>query len=179
MATDLPPMGLGYDDSGTPVILVEDKQANSMAVLLEMVPGIGEADHAIWAAKAINHLAHEQTYTVIEDPARFAAWFQKRWEAENPNAEWDETAPQLHNFGMPDLSAVTAPASTDDGVVFFAVDRQLGAPYRVTAQIAASAQEADYTPMDMEPDPASTPFPTEQDATSQSETPEPEDPVDD
>lgn len=163
MSTDLPPMALGYDDDGSPVVIVETATVSTIEALLQLVPAIAVAPHAVWAANAVNHFAYEQTFTVIEDPAEFKSWFMKRWAEEDPNFEWDENLPQLHNFGMPALDEISAPVLAGGELVFYVVNRQLGAPSRVTATASSDGfGPPAYDPVDMTPDPASQPFPVEQ-----------------
>lgn len=148
MMDALPEISLGYLDSGAPAVYVGVEPAETTKTLLELAPGVCAPDQALLCAKVVNHLAHEQTYTVIEDPARFAEWYRKRLAEEDPETVAEPGNFRLSSFGLPALDAISAPAITDDGLVFYAVNRQIGAPYRVTAPLNA-LDAPDYDPLPM------------------------------
>ncbi|QYK41126.1 MAG: hypothetical protein KF887_17360 [Paracoccaceae bacterium] len=148
MADDLPEISLGYIESGAPAVYVDVTPVESARHLSDAAPWLCTPGGALLCAQAVNHLAHAQTYTVIDDPARFAEWYRKRYAAEPPGKVSPEGGYGLRNFGMPDLASITAPMIADDLLVFFAVNRQIGAPYRVTATLSAlDAPEYDPVPM--------------------------------
>ena len=63
-------------------MIVKTVEFGSTGKLLDSASGVASPEHAVEFAKAINHLAHQQTYTVIENPARFAAWYREKYAAE-------------------------------------------------------------------------------------------------
>jgi hypothetical protein len=148
MAGDLPAISLGYADDGVAAVYVDVTPVTSARDLIGSVPWICEPDRAVLCARAMNHLAQEQTYTVIEDPARFAEWYRARHAAELPGKPSPEGNFGLRNFGIPALEDIAAPAISGGELTFYAVNRQIGAPYKVT--VALSQPEApDYDPLPM------------------------------
>jgi hypothetical protein len=148
MADNLPEMTLGYADDGTPAVYLDVTPVGTAQALADAAPWLFQPDAALRCAQAVNHLAHEQTYAVIEDPARFAEWYLARHAAEAPETLRPEGGFGLRNFGIPDLAGITAPAISGGTLTFFAVNRQIGAPYKVTAALSAPGQP-DYDPMPM------------------------------
>lgn len=146
MADQAPEISLGFTETGEPAVYVDAAPVVSAAALLEKAPHVCEADRAVLCAQAINHLAQERAFTVIEEPGRFADWYRKRYAAEDPDAIPREGGYSLRGAGMPDLDSVAAPAIADGTLVFFAVNRQIGAPYRVSVSLAAP-DTPDYDPM--------------------------------
>lgn len=146
MADDLPNITLGYDDAGSAVVFVELDEAPTAEKLVGLAPSLCQPGNATLCAQAVNHLAHDQTFTVIEDPNRFAEWFRQRREAESPGDQWKEGGFQLRNYEVPDLGSIAPPTITGDTLVFYAVNRQIGAPYQVTASLDALGSP-DYAPM--------------------------------
>lgn len=146
MADDLPNITLGYNDAGSAVVFVVLTEAPTAEELIGLAPSLCQPGNATLCAQAVNHLAHDQTFTVIEEPDRFADWYRKRLEAESPDDAWKEGGFQLRNFAMPDLASIAPPEITGNTLVFFAVNRQIGAPYRVTVELDAP-DSPDYAPM--------------------------------
>ncbi|MDK3075274.1 hypothetical protein QO034_19515 [Sedimentitalea sp. JM2-8] len=130
-----PQILLSFDDEGAPVVIVDGIEAEDPKALLELVPGLKDAASANQCAKALNHLAHEQTYAIIEDTAAFADWYKQRLASEDPDADWVEGTFQLSNYAAPDFSAIKPPEIKEGNLTFFVVNRQLGAIYFATANL--------------------------------------------
>jgi hypothetical protein len=148
MADALPEISLGYVDDGAAAVFVDITPVRSAPELIVAAPWICAPDQALLCAKAVNHLAQEQAYTVIEDPARFADWYRKRRAAEAPGKPSPEGNFGLRNFGMPDLDGIAVPAIAGGTLTFYAVSRQIGAPYKVTAALT-ELDKPDYDPLPM------------------------------
>ncbi|WP_424984487.1 hypothetical protein [Microbulbifer sp. S227A] len=146
MAQD-PQILLSFDDEGTAVVIVDDTETGDAATLLGLAPGLAEPGQALQLAQALNHLAHEQTFAVIEDPAEFAAWYNKRLAEEDPKADWVEGTFQLSNYPAPDFDAIKAPRTSGGTLTFFAINRQLGAVYTASAGLEGDALTPQYDPL--------------------------------
>ncbi|MEY8831381.1 hypothetical protein AB9K34_23670 [Sedimentitalea sp. XS_ASV28] len=146
MAQD-PQILLSFDDEGDAIVIVDDTEAGDARTLLELAPDLKEPGKALQLAQALNHLAHEQTFAVIEDPAAFADWYKKRLAEEDTDADWVEGTYQLSNYATPDLTAIEAPRISGDTLTFFAINRQLGAIYVVSAGLGGDTLTPDYEPM--------------------------------
>lgn len=132
---EAPQILLSFDDEGAPVVVVDGSETEDPAALLELAPGLKDAASANQCAKALNHLAHEQTYAVIEDPVTFADWYKQRLASEDPDADWVEGTFQLSNYDAPDFSTIKPPEIKEGTLTFFAVNRQLGAIYIATSKL--------------------------------------------
>ena len=148
MADDRPEISLGYADDGEAAVYVDLTPVRSAQALKGAVPWICAPDQALLCAQAVNHLAQEQAYSVIEDPARFAEWYRARHAAEDPEKLSPEGGFGLRNFGIPDLDSIAVPSIAGSALTFYAVNRQIGVPYRVTASLA-DLDKPDYDPLPM------------------------------
>ncbi|MEO9782622.1 MAG: hypothetical protein ABJH07_17615 [Sedimentitalea sp.] len=147
MAQD-PQILLSFDDEGAAVVIVDGTEAGDPQTMLELAPGLKDSANALLCAQALNHLAHEQTYAVIEDPSAFADWYKQRLASEDPNADWVEGTFQLSNYDAPDFAVIKAPEIDGDRLTFFAVNRQLGAVYVVKASLEdGSTLVPEYEPL--------------------------------
>lgn len=143
-----PQILLSFDDEGAAVVIVDGTETGDPAAMLDLAPGLKEPDGALLCAQALNHLAHEQTYAVIEEPEAFAAWYKERLASEDPEADWVEGTFQVSNYAAPDFGAIKPPAIEGDTLIFFAVNRQLGAVYAAKAGLGAGgSQIPDYEPL--------------------------------
>lgn len=107
--------------------------------------------------EAVNHLKYGWDYSVIHDPAAYAAKYHKRLSAEDPKVPWRE-AVCLCDFGICDTSVIHAPHQEGGTVTFFVVDNFLGIPYRVIAPAPGSpGGDATYDPLPMKPLPVAPP----------------------
>jgi len=153
MADDIPEIVRGLGDGGEPLVMVGERgeEARDMGQLLRLVPSLAASAHAGALARAANHLAHANTYDVIEDPEAFAAEYKARLAREDPAAPWQEGVIRLCDHGVPDFAAVAPPAFARGRLRFCAVDRFLGLPY--LAETAELAVPPTYTPMPLTPVP--------------------------
>lgn len=151
MSDDVPAILYSVNRAGDPVALVERRiEIDDQAAVLDRFPALLGAAHALELARLVNHFAREFKYNVIADPAVFAADYRARIAAEDPEAQWQQGAPRLRDFGMPDFAAIRAPLFDGRRLVFFAASRQLGVPYRVEVEISGTAVgEARYEPVAM------------------------------
>lgn len=151
MADDAPRIDLGLDAQARPVILLDgsDETARDMATVLRLAPWLAKRERAADIALAANHLAHGGEYRVITDPHAYEEAYRARLASEDPNAPFREGAVRLHDFGVPDFAAITAPHFEGGHLVFFASDMYLGVPYRV--EMASVTAAPDYTPVPLTP----------------------------
>ncbi|MDU9006279.1 hypothetical protein [Sedimentitalea todarodis] len=101
----------------------------------ELAPGLKASARVLQCVQALNHLAQEQIYSVIEDPAAFADWYKQRLASEDRDADWIEGTFRLSNYDAPDFSAIKTPVIDGDTLTFIAVNRQLGAVYLAMADL--------------------------------------------
>lgn len=150
MADDLPPLDLGLDDKGAPVVLLgRAGEAADMPGLLRLAKGMASPAHAAHLARAANHLAHGSDYRVILDPQAFAAAYRARLAQEDPQQEWREGVMRLSDFGVPDFASITPPRLEAGKLTFFAEDSFTGLPYQAeTADLKAAPS---YTPVPLTP----------------------------
>lgn len=151
MSDAVPHIDLGLTPGGEPVVIVGSagEQARDMATMLRLAPGIALPAHAHDAALLVNHLAHGGDYRVIGDPQAFEAAYRAKLARENPSAPFRDGAPRLGDFGVPKFEEIKAPRFEGRSLVFYAEDRALGIPYRVTAAELTAAP--DYVPVPMTP----------------------------
>lgn len=153
MTDAVPAILYSVNRAGDPVALIERRiEIDDQAEMLDRFPGLLRGEHALELARLVNHFAREFKYDVIADPAAFATDYRARIAAEDPNATWQQGAPRLRDFGMPDLAAIRAPVFDGRRLVFYAVSRQLGVPYRVEVEIAGTRiGSPSYEPVEMGP----------------------------
>lgn len=147
---------LGLEDDGSPVVMVgeEETEVTTIAALLAAAPGLTQPPAAAATARAINHLAQNAAFDVIEDPAAYEAQYRARLAQEDHNAPWAEGVMRLCDYGVPDFARIAAPAITDGQLVFFAANVIPGLPYRIAADLTGpdvAVGDANYTPMDLMP----------------------------
>jgi hypothetical protein len=148
-----PDITLGLDDQGAPqVVIGEATETADLAQILASVPTLRDPSRLAQLAQVVNHLGHGGDFRVITNPADFEARYRARLATENQAEEWREGVIRLCDHGVPDFATIAAPASSGDGLVFFAEDRFMGLPYRV--QVSALGAKADYTPVPLTPVPA-------------------------
>ena len=148
MTIDLPEVSLGYTDDGAPAIYIDITPVQSAPALVGLAPWICAPDQALLCAQAVNHLAQQQTYTVIEDPARFSEWYRARYAAEEPGLVSPTAAHGLRGFDLPEFDMIAVPSIVDETLTFFVVNRQIGVPYKVTAPLNA-LETPEYDPVPM------------------------------
>jgi len=130
MAEPLPPISFVTDDSGDYVVNVDGTDVKSTAALLSRLPALRDPFYAAFLAEAVNHLTAGYDNELITDPAAFKASYMKRYEAENPDAQFEQGTQQLHNYDLPEFDKITAPNLDGNRLVFFSEDLFLGTPYR-------------------------------------------------
>ena len=130
MAEALPPISFVSDDNGDYVVKVDGTDIKSTSALLARLPGLKDPVYTAFLAEAVNHLKAGYDAEIITDPAAFKASYLKRYEAENPEAQFEQGTQQLHNFDLPDFDKISAPIIAGDTLVFFSEDVFLGTPYR-------------------------------------------------
>jgi hypothetical protein len=136
---------LGLEDDGRRVAMTPGGTvADGMAALLAAAPTLAEPSHAAALALAANHFAGGE-FSVILDPASFAAAYRARLDGEDPTVPWQDSVIRLRDFGVPDFAAITVPQFRDGTLVYFATDDITFLPYR--AEAAAPAFAAVYAPM--------------------------------
>jgi hypothetical protein len=149
MADPVPELALGLSAEARPIVLLEAGEAEDMADLLRLAPALAAPEHAPMLARIANHLAQAGEYTVIEDPAAFAAAYRARLAEEDPSEEWEEGVIRLSDFGVPNFEEITPPVLKGERLVFYAVHAFLGVPYKAeTANLTATPS---YEPLPLTP----------------------------
>jgi hypothetical protein len=140
------------DRAGDPIAIIERRLEASQAEVLDHYPGMASGELTTDLARLVNHFAREFRYEVIADPAAFAPAYREQIDSEDPTATWQQDAPRLRDFGMPDLEAIHAPKLDGADLIFFAKERRLGVPYRVVVPLKdGEIGEAVYEPVPMKP----------------------------
>ena len=150
MSTPPAPKLILGTSGGKPVVLLPDgTEFTTLAPLLAALPGLLDPADAAWLAQAVNQLAHGIDYEVILDPAAFETASRARLAAEDPAEPWREGVQRLGDYGVPDFAAIKAPQRVGEGLQFFAVERQIGLPYRV--DLPSLRQPPVYDPVRLTP----------------------------
>ena len=146
MADSLPPLEMDFTTSGAPIVIVEDDEAASMVEALNLAPALRDPKWLRAYARVANHFATGDEYELILEPEEFKAKYMERYNAEDPDEEVGPGVVRLHNFGIPDFSAIHPPMKDGDTVVFFAENLFMGIPYKVTM---ANGEDPQYDPVAM------------------------------
>lgn len=131
MSDGLPQITMGFS-GGAPVVTVDQATVRDAAELVRLAPGLADPKWVRAYARTVNHLAQGDNFEPIMDPAAFQARYMARHDAEDPAEPPAPGKIRLHNYGLPDFSAIAAPAYEEGTLVFFAEHLTLGLPYRVT-----------------------------------------------
>ena len=131
MAEALPPISFVTDDDGAYVVNVDGTDVKSTGALLSRLPALRDPVYSAFLAEAVNHLVAGYDNELIRDPAAFKESYMKRFEAENPDAQFEQGTQQLHNYDLPDFDKITTPREEAGALVFFSEDVFLGTPYRI------------------------------------------------
>ncbi len=155
MPDDLPMMVYSLGDDGQPVVMVAGEgEIAEQSALLARFPHLFDDGSATTLAKIVNHFAREFRYDVIEDPAAFERDYRATLAAEDPTAPYEDNKPRLSNFGVPEFAKIAPPRLAGGRLVFFAVDRTLGVPYRAEAPVTGTEiATPSYAPMELTPVP--------------------------
>ena len=150
MADGLPPITFVLTDAGAPAVMVAEAEADTLAEVLQIAPGITDPRWTRLYARVVNHLTYGYDYEMITDPAAFEAEFRAAWEAEPETVPDDApvTPTRLRDLGMPDFTQIAAPAIVDGELVFYVRSNYYGIPYRVGLRPGA---DPTYTPVAMQP----------------------------
>ena len=153
MPDDLPTLIYSLGADGSPVVVVAGQgEIADRGALLARFPGLVDDGTATTLARIVNHFAREFRYDVIEDPAEFERAYRERLAAEDPGAPYEDNKPRLRNFGVPDFASIVPPRLEGGRLVYFAVDRFLGVPYRAEATVEGIEIGApDYRPIELSP----------------------------
>lgn len=149
MADMLPDIQMDINAAGTPVVVVEQVEVTDRSEALRLAPALGDPRWIRVYSRVVNHLAHGDDYDPIMDPEAFEAQYMEAYNAEDPNEEVGPGVVRLHNYPLPDFSAIHPPRMEGDILVFYAENLFLGLPYRVTM---APGAEPEYLPGPMEGD---------------------------
>src|SRR5271166_2762353 len=130
---------LQMSPEGEPSVTVGGQTVASLAALGALGLDLSDPDSLMRYCEAANHLAYGYDYRIIRDPDAYRADYDARFAAEDPAAPWREGAPQLHDFGRSDTSAITLPRLEGDHVVAFVENDFLRIPYRATFPLGGAA----------------------------------------
>lgn len=140
----------GHGPDGTPAAFVGDTTYADLGQLLQAEPALMAPEAAAGLALHVTHFARDGAYAVIDDPKSFESAYRERLEREDPNQPWQQNVMRLRDFGVPDFSAIHAPAHEGDALVFYASDALTGLPYRVTAPLS-ELSSPDFAPLPLTP----------------------------
>ncbi|MFD3191024.1 hypothetical protein ACFMPD_12220 [Sedimentitalea sp. HM32M-2] len=140
----------GHGPDGAPAAFVGDTAYLSLTELLQAEPGLLDPGAASELALQVTHFARDGDYSLIADPGAFETQYRERLNSEDPDQPWQQNVMRLRDFGVPDFSAIQAPAHQDGNLVFFAADALTGLPYRVTAGLGDLTAPA-YAPLPLTP----------------------------
>jgi len=129
MAEALPPISFVTDDDGAYVVNVDGTDVKSTSGLLSRLPGLKDPVYTAFLAEAVNHLVAGYDTELIVDPAAYKASYMKRYEAENPEAQFEQGTQQLRNYDLPDFDKMAPPSQEGGTLVFYSEDIILGTPY--------------------------------------------------
>lgn len=132
MADGLPPMSMGFATDGTPVVVVAKAELRDLAQVLDAAPGLGDPKWLRAYVRVANHLAKGDRFDPIMDPAAFETAYRAAYDAEDPEEAPVPGNARLHNYGLPDFSAIKPPAMQGETLVFYARNTFMGIPYKVT-----------------------------------------------
>ena len=138
------------NDGDQRVVSVSGVQAKTPVDLIAAAPDLKNPENLGLYCDALNYLARGNQYRPIHEPEAFRAHYEKRFQAEDPNAPFQEGKPRLRDFGHCQLEEIQAPSVTGSSVVFYVEDSYLGIPYRVTAPAPEHPEgETTYEPVPM------------------------------
>lgn len=146
MADGLPPISMQYDQTGAPIVIVEQARAADLADVIRLAPALSDPHWVRAYARVVNHLAQGDKFGLIVDPAAFEAKYRAAFDAENPDEEPQAGVMRLRNFGIPDFGAIKPPEMQGGDLVFYAENTFMGIPYRA---VMAEGAEPVYTPVAM------------------------------
>lgn len=155
MTDDAPNILYSLDRAGHPIAIIERRiEMEAEADVLGHYPMLLDGAHTLELARLVNHFAREFKYEVIADPAAFEAAYRTQIAAEDPAANWQQGAPKLRDFGLPDFAVISRPVFDGRKLVYFARSVQLGVPYRAEVTLEGAAfGKATYAPVTMGPIP--------------------------
>ncbi|WP_299044464.1 hypothetical protein [uncultured Tateyamaria sp.] len=133
-------------DGGRSILLNGSEEIADLAGLLKRAPDLEPAKLAKLALQVA-----PAGYTLITDPAAYAAQVRARVESEAPNQPWQEGPPRIRDFGLPDFDAIGAPQRDGDTVTAHVRDNYTGLPYVMTLVLGGTAETADFEPMPLTP----------------------------
>jgi hypothetical protein len=144
MTDALPAIEMDFSPGGAPVVIVETVEVTDPAAILPLAPDLTKPEWVFAYTALVNHLAQGARFEPIYDPEEFKAAYMAKYDAEDPNEAPDQGVNRLHDFGIPDFAAITAPHMEGETLVFFAENTYMGIPYRATM---APGQQPDYQPV--------------------------------
>src|SRR5437764_110992 len=127
-------INIGYSrDDHRPVVEVGAERVATLPDLIRAAPTLKRPDQLPLYCGALNHLQYGSEYRLILDPDAFRAQYEKRFQAEDPKAPFQEGMPRLRDFGHCDMEEIALPRLEEGVVIFYVEDDYLGIPYRVQA----------------------------------------------
>ncbi len=142
-------------DNDKPVLEIEGTRFATLPALMLAVPELKQPEHLSRYCAALNHLAYGLEYRVITDSDAYRARYEAKYQAEDPEAPFEEGITRLHDFGYCDTSEIQAPRLDGGSVVFYVEDDFLSIPYRVTGPGPGEAEgDVQYEPLPMQPNKA-------------------------
>jgi hypothetical protein len=154
------PLTIGFteNDKNQRMLSVGEQQAATAAELVALVPDLARPESLPQYCAAVNYLAQGFRYRLIDDPDAYRTRYQRRLQAEDPLAPFQQGVLRLSDFGVCDTSAIQRPSRHNGAVIFYVEDDVLGIPYRVTAPGPEHPEgEAEYEPLPMSPLPTPPP----------------------
>ena len=145
-------MTFARNDGDQRIVSVGDAQAATLVDLMAAAPDLKKPENLGRYCDAVNYLARGNQYLPIYEPDAFRARYEKRFQAEDPKAPFQEGVPRLRDFGHSDLSLLALPRVEAGSVIFYVADDYLGIPYCVTAPAPEQPEgEIIYDPLPLSP----------------------------
>jgi hypothetical protein len=139
-------------EGGRVVLLNDQEEIADVASLLARAPDLEPEQLAALALQL-----SPAGYTLITDPAAYAAQVQAQLDREDPAQPWQEGVPRISDFGLPDFDTIVAPARDGNTVTAHVRDSYTGLPYLMTLVLGGDAKGASFKPLPLTPFPDTEP----------------------
>lgn len=113
---------LGWDDSGSPVVVDGKHEIGYLDELVKKIPELTNPSYVESFAIIANFLFSGYDYEVIEDLEHFANHYRRRLQED----------PSLAEYGVFDIDVIQKPSVSDHNAIFYVEQLSTGVPFRVS-----------------------------------------------